>query len=94
MAEGPIPKIKAALLVDARRQIEFEYALSVLKEVVPNVPIPSEVFELNNKIDKILMEPADKHNVDVPEPQDREAPHLFINRVSRLKLGVRAIYNR
>jgi hypothetical protein len=40
----------------------------VLKEVVPNEPIPGEVFELNDKIDKILMDLADKHNVDVPEP--------------------------
>ena len=78
MAEEPNPKIKAALLVAARRQIELEDALedleNVLKEVVPNEPITGEVFELNDKIDKILMELADKHNVDVPDPQDRETP--------------------
>ena len=78
MAEEPNPKIKAALLVAARRQIELEDALedleNVLKEVVPNEPIPGEVFELNDKIDKVLMELADKHNVEVPDPQDGERP--------------------
>ena len=78
MTDEANPKIKAALLVAARRQIELEDALedleNVLKEVVPNEPITGEVFELNDKIDKILMELADKHNVDVPDPQDREPP--------------------
>jgi outer membrane murein-binding lipoprotein Lpp len=73
----PNPKIKAALLTAARRQAELDDALAdledVLKEVAPNNPLASDVFTLNEKIDKILIDIADKYNVDIPDPQDERA---------------------
>ncbi len=74
MADEPNPKIKAALLVAAQRQAELQNALAdledVLTEVVRSDPFPSDLFAMNDKIDKALMDLADKHNVDIPDPQD------------------------
>jgi hypothetical protein len=74
----PNPKLKIALLSAARRQAELDDALAdledVLKEVVPNDPLSSDVFALNEKIDKILIDIADKYNVEIPDPQDERAP--------------------
>lgn len=78
MADEPNPKIKAALLAAARRQAELDDALAdledVLKEVAPNDPLAGDVFTLNAKIDKILIDIADKYNVEIPDPQDERAP--------------------
>jgi hypothetical protein len=78
MTGEPNPKIKAALLLAARRQLELQDALGdledVLKEVAPNAPFPGEVFTLNDKLDNILMDLADKYKVDVPDSLDDETP--------------------
>ena len=78
MTGEPNPKIKAALLLAARRQLELQDALGnledVLKEVAPNEPIPGDVFTLNDKLDNILMDLADKYKVDVPDSLDDETP--------------------
>jgi hypothetical protein len=74
----PNPKLKVALLAAARLQAELDDALAdledVLKEVAPNAPLSSDVFMLNERIDKILIDLADKHNVEIPDPQDERAP--------------------
>jgi hypothetical protein len=78
MKEGalpePNPKLKIALLAAARLQAELDDALAdledVLKEVAPNNPLPSDVFMLNERIDKILIDLADKYNVEIPDAQD------------------------
>jgi hypothetical protein len=78
LAPEPNPKIKVALLAAARRQAELDDALAdleaVLNEVAPNGPLTSDVFMLNEKIDKILIDIADKHNVEIPDPQDERTP--------------------
>jgi hypothetical protein len=80
MADQPNPKIKVALLTAARRQAELDDALAeledVLKEVASNDPLTSDVFTLNEKIDRILIDLADKYNVDIPDPnpQDKQTP--------------------
>ena len=80
MADQPNPKIKVALLTAARRQAELHDALAeledVLKEVASNDPLTSDVFTLNEKIDRILIDLADKYNVDIPDPnpQDKQTP--------------------
>jgi hypothetical protein len=74
----PNPKLKIALLAAARRQAELDDALAdiedVLKEVAPNDPLTSDVFTLNEKIDKILIDIADKYNIEIPDPQNHGAP--------------------
>ena len=74
MTGEPDPKIKAALLLAARRQLELQDALGdledVLKEVAPNDPLPGEVFTLNDKLDNILMNLAHKYKIDVPDSLD------------------------
>ena len=74
----PNPKLKVALLAAARRQTELDDALpdleDVLKEVAPNDPLSSDVFMLNERIDKILIDLADKYNVEIPDPQDQRTP--------------------
>jgi len=78
LANEPNPKLKVALLNAARRQVELDDALAdledVLKEVAPNDPLAGEVFTLNEKIDKILIDLADKYNVEIPDPQGQRAP--------------------
>jgi hypothetical protein len=78
LPDEPNPKLKIALLTAARRQAELDDALAdledVLKEVAPNDPLASEVFTLNDKIDKILIDIADKYNVEIPDPQEQRAP--------------------
>jgi len=73
MADEPNPKVKVALLAAARRQAELDDALAdledVLNEVAPNDPLSSDVFSLNERIDQILMDLADKYKIDVPDPQ-------------------------
>jgi hypothetical protein len=68
-------KIKSALLLAARRQAELEYALEDLEDVLtegaPNEPFPGDVFTQNAEIDKALMDLAEKHKVDIPDPQPR-----------------------
>jgi hypothetical protein len=75
MTDEPNPKIKDALLLAARRQAELEYALEdledVITEVAPNEPFPADVFTQNAEIDKALVDLAEKHNVDIPDPQRR-----------------------
>jgi hypothetical protein len=55
----PNPKLKNALLTAARLQAELDDALAdledVINEVAPKDPLTSEVFALNEKIDKILI---------------------------------------
>jgi hypothetical protein len=46
----------------------------VLKEIAPNNPLASNVFTLNDKIDKILIDIADKYNVEIPDPRVERAP--------------------
>jgi hypothetical protein len=71
----PNPKLKIALLAAARRQAELDDALAdledVLKEVAPNDPLTGDVFALNEKIDKVIIDIADKHNVEIPDPEER-----------------------
>jgi hypothetical protein len=78
VADVPNPKFKAALLTAARRQAELGDALAdledVMSEVMPNAPLSGDVFTLNDKIDEILIELADKYKVEIPDPQDEQAP--------------------
>jgi len=78
MPSEPNPKLKIALLTAARRQAELDDALAdleeVIKEVAPNEPLAGDVFALNERIDKILIDIADKYNVEIPDPQDNRAP--------------------
>jgi hypothetical protein len=78
MTGEPNPKIKTALLLAARRQLELQDALGhledVLTEVAPHEPLPGELFTLNDKLDKVLMELADKYKIDVPDSLDDETP--------------------
>jgi hypothetical protein len=71
----PNPKLKIALLAAARRQAELDDALAdledVLKEVAPNDPLTGDVFALNEKIDKVIIDIADKYNVEIPDPEER-----------------------
>jgi len=46
----------------------------VLKEVAPNDPLASDMFMLNEKIDKILIDIADKYNVEIPDQRDARSP--------------------
>jgi hypothetical protein len=77
LPDEPNPKLKIALLTAARRQAELDDALAdledVLKEVAPNDPLASEVFTLNDKIDKILIDIADKYNVEIADPPGEPA---------------------
>jgi len=78
MTGEPNPKVKTALLLAARRQLELQDALGhledVLTEVAPNEPFPGELFALNDKLDKALMDLADKYKIDVPDSLDDETP--------------------
>jgi hypothetical protein len=78
MPGEPNPRIKTALLLAARRQLQLQDALGdledVLTEVAPSEPFPGELFTLNDKLDNILMELADKYKIDVPDSQDDETP--------------------
>jgi hypothetical protein len=71
----PNPKLKVALLAAARRQLELIDALAdlenVLKEVAPSDPLTSDVFSLSEKIDKVIIDIADKYNVEIPDPEER-----------------------
>jgi hypothetical protein len=73
----PNPKLKIALLAAARLQAELDDALAdlegVLKEMAPNDPLSGDVFTLNERIDRILIDLADKYNVEIPDPQDERA---------------------
>ena len=78
MTGEPNPKVKTALLLAARRQLELQDALGhledVLTEVAPNEPFPGELFALNDKLDKALMDLADKYKIDVPDSLGDETP--------------------
>ena len=46
----------------------------MLTEVAPNEPFPGELFNLSDKLDKVLMDLADKYKIDVPDSLDDETP--------------------
>jgi hypothetical protein len=76
VSDEPIPKIKAALLVAARRQADLEYALGdledVLKQELAHETFPADVFTQNADIDRAQMALADKYWV---ESHIRNAKH-------------------
>jgi hypothetical protein len=78
MTGEPDPRIKTAVLLAARRQLELQDALGdledLLTEVAPKEPFPGELFTLNDKLDKVLMDLADKYKIDVPDSPDDQTP--------------------
>jgi len=77
VANGISQEVKAALQMALRQQAALAAALvdleDALKEAAPNERIPGELFDLNEKIDGILVRLADRYNVEIPDTQGGQA---------------------